>query len=69
MARNVFYRDFTACKALALVTLMAIAALMGEMPHPASGEVRVENPVKERVLPAFLQFGVDCDKAEAGVNV
>jgi hypothetical protein len=33
MARNMFYRDFTLCKAAALVALIGLAAALGGVPH------------------------------------
>lgn len=72
MARSIFYRtysgQYSGVKAVALVALMAVTVLMGEMPHPASGEASVVNPVTERVVPALFDF-VACDDETHGVDV
>ncbi|WP_425100558.1 hypothetical protein [Tropicibacter sp. S64] len=69
MARFVRHRSFTLPKAVALVALMAASLLMGGVPHPVSGEARMDNPVTERVVPALFGFGPGCDPASKGVSV
>lgn len=38
MSRNIFYRDFTLSRAMALVVLIGLAAVLGEVPH-ADGDL------------------------------
>ncbi len=65
MPRNIFFRDFTLCKAGLLVGLISLAGWMGEVPNVATAKA---DPAPERVetltiLPAALIFWqVHCDK-------
>ncbi|MBV2360887.1 hypothetical protein KUH32_14055 [Thalassococcus sp. CAU 1522] len=69
MKSNVFYRDFTLCKAALLAGLIGAAALMGEMPHPSQDHVDIE-PAEARIVPVkLLIFWKDCDETETGVTL
>ena len=70
MARNIFYRDFTLCKAAALVALIGLAAALGGVPHAsdlADNEPDIEH--EARVMPAtiFVQHVVCPDAAKTGI--
>ncbi|MGP6086248.1 hypothetical protein [Antarctobacter jejuensis] len=67
MPKNVFYRDFTICKAVALVALMGLAAALGGVPHADSGVAEAATP-EARVIPAMVyKFWDECDTEEVGV--
>ncbi|WP_136443644.1 hypothetical protein [Pacificoceanicola onchidii] len=73
MAHSIFHRAYSGqhsgVKAVALAALMAVAVLMGDMPHPVSGEAsNMVNPVTERLVPALFNFA-DCEDGSHGVDV
>ncbi|ETA51492.1 hypothetical protein [Ponticoccus alexandrii] len=72
MARNLFYRDFTLCKAAALVALIGLAAALGGVPHAsdlADNEPDIEH--EARVMPATLltQLAACPEAAKVGVRL
>ena len=50
MKKNIFYRDFTICKAVALVALMGLAAALGGVPsnHVAEAQPELSKPQSSR---------------------
>ncbi|CUH77588.1 hypothetical protein [Tropicibacter naphthalenivorans] len=62
MTRNMFYRDFTLCKATALVGLMALAAALGGVPHPHLDQAGAE--FESYIQPVYLIEQSDCDSAK-----
>ncbi|WP_417205434.1 hypothetical protein [Antarctobacter sp.] len=53
MPKNVFYRDFTICKAVALVALMGLAVALGGVPKSSTAYAGAELPAAE-VIPAMV---------------
>lgn len=67
MARNIYYRDFTLCKAAALVLLIGLAVALGGVPHEARdmAETGPDMEQEARMMPAtLLGFEALCDAAE-----
>lgn len=53
MSKNVFYRDFTICKAVALVALMGLAVAMGGVPKASTSFAGTE-PAEAELIPAMV---------------
>ncbi|BBU56372.1 MULTISPECIES: hypothetical protein [Mameliella] len=69
MKKNIFYRDFTICKAVALVVLMGLAAALGGVPSNRVAETRPELS-EARIIPAMVyQFWDECDREKVGVDL
>lgn len=68
MARNIFYRDFTLCKAAALVALIGLAAALGGVPHASDmADMEPDIEYEARLLPATLYaHHVACPHAASG---
>ncbi len=67
MARNVFYRDFTLCKAFALVGLIGLAMMLSLMPDTTPD--LAEDDQEARVIPVVYRvFDHNCD-ADTGVSL
>ena len=69
MKKNIFYRDFTICKAVALVALMGLAAALGGVPsnHVAEAQPDLSKP---QVIPAAVyKFWEECDREKIGVSL
>ncbi|WP_094021855.1 hypothetical protein [Maliponia aquimaris] len=68
MPRNVFYRDFTICKAVALVALMGLALMLGV---PDRQQALTDDETTEAMLipAAVYSAWTDCDPAQAGVEL
>ena len=69
MPRNVFYRDFTICKAVALVALMGLAIAMGGVPKASSALAGADTP-EAQVVPAMVyKAWEDCVPAGPMVDI
>ena len=69
MPRNVFYRDFTICKAVALVALMGLAAAMGGVPHTET-DVAKAAPAEAQIIPAMVyKFWDECETEQVGIDL
>jgi hypothetical protein len=69
MPRNIFYRDFTAYKAIALVALIGLSAAMGGVPDSSSAKAEADAP-EMMVIPAMLmRVWTDCDADKKGVEL
>ena len=69
MTHNIFYRDFTLCKAAALVGLIGAALMLGGVPK-ADPDVAGALASSERVMPvAYHVLDSDCDQTQAGVRL
>lgn len=68
MTRNIFFRDFTLLKATALGTLIALAAVMGDVPH---GQTKAETQVEDgmRIIPVVFDLIAPCPKDKTGVDL
>ncbi len=70
MTRNVFFRDFSICKAVALVGLIGMALALGAMrdAKPVLAETGAEGA---RIVPVvYTLFVKDCDThEETGVDL
>lgn len=67
MPRNVFYRDFTICKAIALIALIAVAAMIDEVPRQAPALAQAG---QAQVIPAMIhEVWTGCDDAKMGINL
>ena len=66
MRRNLFYRDFTLCKAALLAGLIGVAAWVGDVPmqERATAAGAEDTP---RVV--FVRFGTECDKEWSGITL
>lgn len=51
--KSVFYRDFTVCKAVALVALMGLAVAMGGVPKSSTAFAGAK-PTEAEVIPAMV---------------
>ncbi|MBV7393181.1 hypothetical protein [Mameliella sediminis] len=69
MTKNVFFRDFTICKAVALVALMGLAAALGGVPK--GGTALAETATSEaKLIPATVyKFWDECDTEKTGVDL
>lgn len=69
MKKNIFYRDFTICKAVALVALMGLAAALGGVPSKRVAEAQPELS-EPQVIPATIyKFWDECACDKIGVNL
>lgn len=69
MPRHVFYRDFTICKAVALVGLIGVALAMGSVPQTAPVQAEAEAS-QARIIPAMvLKIWDDCPDKENSVDL
>lgn len=69
MARNLFQRDFTPCKALVLAGLIATALVMGSPQTETIDMVDDQATPTVRIIPAAVLQWMDCDtdKADKGI--
>ncbi|WP_425070295.1 hypothetical protein [Sagittula sp. S175] len=69
MTHNIFYRDFTLCKAAALVGLIGAALMLGGVPK-ADPDVAGALASSERVMPVVWRvLQSDCDQTQTGVSL
>lgn len=69
MPRNVFYRDFTILKAVALVGLIGLSVALGGVPGNSSVSAEVDAS-EARLIPAMLQkVWSDCDAEKVGIDL
>lgn len=69
MRKNIFYRDFTICKAVALVGLMGLAIALGGVPTNKTGLATAE-PAEAQVIPALVyKVWDDCETEKVGVDL
>jgi hypothetical protein len=67
MAHNVFYRDFTLCKAFALVGLIGLALMLSLVPDTTPD--LAEDAQEAQVIPVVYRvFDHNCD-ADVGVKL
>ncbi|EBA09054.1 hypothetical protein [Sagittula stellata] len=70
MTRNVFYRDFTLCKAAALVGLIGAALVLGGVPKAEPDMAEAADIQTVLLIPAVLSApDLGCDPHETGVNL
>ncbi|WGW02711.1 hypothetical protein [Tropicibacter oceani] len=69
MTRNIFHRDFNGLKAACLAALIALACLMGEVPHPMTDSAARQQSTPERILPAAVIEDAACAQACAGITL
>lgn len=70
MTRNVFYRDFTLCKAAALVGLIGAALVLGGVPKAEPDMAEAADIQTVMLIPAVLSApDLGCDPHETGVNL
>lgn len=71
MARNMFYRDFTLCKAAALGGLIGLAMLMGGVRSNtglAGGDTGYLMEIEGRhIVPVTVINDKDCDTEKTGI--
>ncbi len=69
MPKHIFYRDFTICKAIALVGLMALAAALGGVPR-AETDVAKATVQEAQIIPVMVyKFWDDCETEQVGVDL
>ncbi|GAA4229733.1 hypothetical protein J4E08_03390 [Sagittula sp. NFXS13] len=69
MVRNIFYRDFSLCKAAALVGLIGAAMMLGSVPK-AEPDIAEEMDASLRMLPVALHIPhSDCAEAQSGIDI
>ena len=67
MPRNVFYRDFTICKAVALAGLIGLSVALGGVPDSKAASAGADMP-EAHVIPAMLlRAWTDCDSEKTGI--
>jgi len=70
MTRNVFFRDFTTCKAVALVGLIGLALVLSATAKPASELAQAPEVEAPQVMPVvYTIFEKDCDTDKVGVDL
>ncbi|AUC55405.1 MAG: hypothetical protein ACU0CC_04745 [Sagittula sp.] len=70
MTRNVFFRDFTLCKAAALVGLIGAALVLGGVPKAEPDMAGAAEANAVLLVPAVLSApDLGCDPHETGVNI
>ncbi|KUF08822.1 hypothetical protein [Pseudoponticoccus marisrubri] len=67
MQRNIFHRDFTLCKAVALVVLIGLATFLRDVPASAPDLAGTEAE-GARIVPAMvLKFWGDCPEDDTAI--